>query len=554
MPSWWFGGGGGDPGFSGGGKKDGGSDGGGRGFGNEGGNIAPSNVALALSALKDYRDAITTTRDTVKRDGPSEWAGQFTTSLPQIPTAVTTNLTGLLPPVQTAFTGIGDIVKTTMPQMASTASTNFSAINTEGSGNIRTLGGNVTGDMGTMSASSLAHMAAMATGSIGSASTMNTGVTGETSGMTGISLGLFGQIAGGALAQSAIMAREWHGGAQRSRAGVNEGLSPIPGIVSSIGGSAAANAYGAGLNISTSLARGIRAGIPEIRAAAAAAASAANEAARAGFGIASPSRVWTAMAGNVTDTFANVMESGASRMADAAVKVARAVNMAAASEFTAGGRFWDARRQTWVTTFRDVASGSAASPDGTGKQTGTAPSPAIPDRNDWKNLALSGIALGAAEALRKSGLGADLTVSSLWNEVDWLARVEELGETAARDINDLFHGRVRLNESDWLLMGGNYLEHYGSPVKPNPVLDGVPGRPVPPSTPNNGSPGGGAGRSHGYVMVREGDRYTIITPDSEQFSTIAKNAKRGSNAYGAVGSMGVQRTMTQGARRPIVKG
>jgi hypothetical protein len=253
------------------------------------------------------------------------------------------------------------------------------------------------------------------------------------------------------------------------------------------------------------------------------------------------------------------MEAGAGQMAGAAIKVARAVNMAAAAEFAAGaagGRFWDARRQARVTTFRDVTGDHRASPGGADKQAGATPPPApsLPGKNDWKQIALTGIALGASDALRKSGLGTDLTVSSLWNEADWLARVEALGEKAARDINDLFLGRVRVNESDWLLLGGKYLEHYGSPVKPNPVLDGTPGRPVPPSTPNNGSPGSGAGRTHGYVMVREGDRYTIITPDSEQFSSIAKNAKRGNTAYGAVGSMGVQRTMTQGARRPIVKG
>lgn len=183
-----------------------------------------------------------------------------------------------------------------------------------------------------------------------------------------------------------------------------------------------------------------------------------------------------------------------------------------------------------------------------------------PEREpDWKDYQIDAVRTGMTDALERSGLGVNTSVSTLWNEQDWLARVEKLGLDLARNPSDLFEGRTRLNDTDYLLLDGKLLEHYGSPVvwdptSSNPALKDSPPEPAPPpDVPNNGSASSGYRSGHAVPAVQQTTQI-FVTADSDQFSAMAANAKRGHIAAATLSSMGTRRTASQGVNRPLVRG
>lgn len=165
-------------------------------------------------------------------------------------------------------------------------------------------------------------------------------------------------------------------------------------------------------------------------------------------------------------------------------------------------------------------------------------------KTQWQDIQLTGLI---------GGDGFDTSVGSIWSEADWLKRVQQLGEQAAKDVNSLFIGRTRLDDTNYSLLGGKYREHYGSGIQrganPIPVVPVAPdtGQPLP-DTPNNGSPNGSYRQGNAIPAVQQ-VTHVYVTPDSAQFSEFAANAQQGRIANGAIQQMGTRRTMRQGQSR-----
>jgi TP901 family phage tail tape measure protein len=311
-----------------------------------------------------------------------------------------------------------------------------------------------------------------------------------------------------------------------------------PGIVDGVAGAMGSAGYNAGAAAGFGVANGMNSALGSIQSAAADIAAIVENTIALQLAIASPSKVTRKLGEFTGEGFALGIESTVGKVMAAANAVA---DTAADAMAAAGNVFWDDRRGAWVSTFRDMGGVTTEPGRPSGGTTPDVPTtPDMPDKDDWKDIALEGITAGTSDALTGSGLLTDTSAGSLFNEADWLARVAALGD-AANNLSDFFTGRTRVNDTDFTILG-KYLEHYGSPVMPTPT---DPNAPLP-NTPNNGS--GKPGVSQGYVMVKEGDQYVIVTPDSDQFSTIAANAKRGDIANSTLSRAKSQRTQAGGVR------
>jgi TP901 family phage tail tape measure protein len=202
-----------------------------------------------------------------------------------------------------ALTAIKTGFTTVLPSLAATVSTQFNALKTAGVSSINALKTDVVTHTGTMASGSIKNAsnmnsqssqqaAAMKTAVANSFMTMNTTVATQMSIMKIITTAAFTEMASSSRNAATAISSAMQQGAARAAAGVRSGLSPIPGIVASVGNSAAGVARGIGANIGNAFAAGMRSALGSIAAAANAMVAAAQKALMAKAMISSPSRLF----------------------------------------------------------------------------------------------------------------------------------------------------------------------------------------------------------------------------------------------------------------------
>lgn len=188
--------------------------------------------------------------------------------------------------------GAGAGMQSTFGLIASSAASSFSATSSSASTQFGALASTVTSQSSNASKSATSQF-----------STMQSQSTAKFLGMQAAAAVQMALMAGSAKTQGAAMNTGITGWMAGALARISATLGQIPGIVASVGGSAASTAYSVGANISSSFAAGMLAYLGSIRASANAMVAEADRAVRAKARIASPSKVFMALGGYVGEGF-----------------------------------------------------------------------------------------------------------------------------------------------------------------------------------------------------------------------------------------------------------
>lgn len=197
-----------------------------------------------------------------------------------------------------AFTQMNSVAQSTLSAMRGIVQSTFAAI--------ASIVTSSTTQAASVARSQFTAMASSVTSQVNS---MASQVQGRFSAMQGATSASLNAMRGAAQSAASQLASALSSGAAQAASAVQSQIGRIPGIVASVGGSAAATAYSVGANISNSFANGMRSALGAIQSAAAQMVSAADQAIRAKARIASPSRVFAGLGENIGEGFEHGIRS-----------------------------------------------------------------------------------------------------------------------------------------------------------------------------------------------------------------------------------------------------